>query len=236
MRLTTNEKLIERQSKLARYATFGGLAILLGSLATSFMSTTFPIIVSYTLLFVGFVLAYIGAVLANKYIKEPRADQALEKALKGFDNKNHLYNLVLPVAYVLLTPSGIIVFRVKPQDGPVSCKGETWRRPFQLSRLFGGMGQEGLGNPAADLRADIAKLKDWLVDKIENAAVVPVDGYVVFTDPRVQLTVEEPAVPTIRVEDLKDTLRKAKRGAPITPALYDQLQKALDEEANAKTA
>ena len=30
MRLTTNQKLIERQSKLARYATFGGLAILLG--------------------------------------------------------------------------------------------------------------------------------------------------------------------------------------------------------------
>ena len=86
MRLTTNAKLIERQSKLARYATFGGLAILLGSLITSFMSNTFPIAVAYGLLFVGFLLAYIGAVLANKYIKEPRADQALEKALKGFDN------------------------------------------------------------------------------------------------------------------------------------------------------
>lgn len=236
MRLTTNEKLIERQSKLARYATFGGLAILLGSLATSFMSTTFPIGVSYALLFVGFVLAYIGAVLANKYIKEPRADQALEKALKGFDNKNHLYNLVLPIAHVLLTPTGIIVFRVKPQDGPVSCNGETWRRPFQLSRLFGGMGQEGLGNPTADLRADIAKLKDWLANKIDSAAVVPIDGYVVFTDPRVQLTVEEPAVPSVRVEDLKDSLRKGKRGAPIAPDLYDQVQKALDEEADAKTA
>jgi hypothetical protein len=236
MRLTTNEKLIERQSKLARYATFGGLAILLGSLAASFMSTTFPIGVAYGLLFVGFIFAYIGAVLANKYIKEPRADQALEKALKGFDNKNHLYNLVLPIAHVLLTPTGLVIFRVKPQDGQVSCKGETWRRPFQLSRLFGGMGQEGLGNPTADLRADITKLKDWLVDKIDTAAVVPIDGYIVFTDPRVQLTVEEPALPTVRVEDLKDTLRRAKRGAPVPPALYDQLQKALDEEANAKTA
>jgi hypothetical protein len=234
MRLTTNEKLIERQSKLARYATFGGLAILLGSLIASF-NNTLPIAVAYGLLFVGFVLAYIGAVLANKYIKEPRADQALEKALKGFDNKNHLYNFVLPVLHVLLTPTGLIVFRVKPQDGPVSCHGETWRRPFQWSRLFGGMGQEGLGNPAADLRADIAKLKAWLADKIDDPALVPIDGYVVFTDPRVQLTVEEPTVPVVRVEDLKDTLRKGKRGAPLAPAVYDNLQKVLDEEANAKT-
>ena len=234
MRLTTNQKLIERQSKLARYATFGGLAILLGSLITSF-SNTFPIGVAYGLLFVGFVLAYIGAVLANKYIKEPRADQELEKALKGFDNKNHLYNLVLPVSHVLLTPTGLVIFKVKPQDGPVSCHGETWRRPFQLSRLFGGMGQEGLGDPAADLRADIAKLKEWLTNKIENAALVSVDGYVVFSDPRVELTVEEPSVPVVRVEDLKDTLRKVKRGAPLAPSVYDHLQQVLDEEANAKT-
>ena len=234
MRLTTNEKLIERQSKLARYATFGGLAILLGSLITSF-NNTFPIGVAYALLLVGFVLAYIGAVLANKYIKEPRADQALEKALKGFDNKNHLYNLVLPVPHVLLTPSGLIVFKVKPQDGTVACQGETWRRPFQLSRLFGGMGQEGLGNPAADLRADIAKLKGWLANQIDNAAIIPIDGIVVFTDPRVQLTVEEPSVPTVRAEDLKDLMRKGKRGTPISSELYDKLQSALDEEANAKT-
>jgi Nuclease-related domain len=236
MRLTTNAKLIERQSKLARYATFGGLAILLGSLITSFMSSTFPIAVAYGLLFVGFLLAYIGAVLANKYIKEPRADQALEKALKGFDNKNHLYNLVLPVPHVLLTPNGVIVFKVKPQDGQVSCHGETWRRPFQLSRLFGGMGQEGLGNPAADLRADIAKLKEWLANKIDHAANIPIDGYVVFTDPHVELSVEEPAMPVVRVGELKDSMRKSKRSAAIAPELYNQLQNALDEEANAKTA
>lgn len=235
MRLTTNQKLIERQGKLARYATFGGLAILLGSLITSF-NNTFPIVVAYALLLVGFILAYIGAMLANKYVKEPRADQALEKALKGFDNKNHLYNLVLPVNHVLLTPTGLLVFKIKSHDGPVSCKGETWRRSFQLSRLFGGMGQEALGNPAAELRADIAKMKEWLTDQVDNTAVVPVDGYAVFSDPRVQLTLEEPTVPVVRIEDLKETLRKSKRGAPLSQELYDNLQKAMDEAADGKTA
>ncbi|MDE3089392.1 MAG: NERD domain-containing protein [Chloroflexota bacterium] len=235
MRLTTNDKLIERQSKIARYATFAGLAILVGSLITSF-NNTFPIAIAYALLFVGFVLAYIGAVLANKYVKEPRADHALEKALKGFDNKNHLYNYLLPAPHVLLMPAGLLLLRVKTQDGPISCKGEKWQRPFQISRVFGGMGQEGLGNPAAELRDDIAKMKEWLADKLDNAAIVPIDGYVVFSDPRVQLTVEEPTVPVVRVEDLKEALRKSKRGAPLAPQVYDNLQNILDAQADGKTA
>jgi len=234
MRLTTNDKLIERQGKIARYSTFGGLAILLGSLVTSF-NNTFPIGIAYALLFAGFILAYIGAVLANKYVKEPRADHALEKALKGFDNKNHLYNFLLPAPHVLLTANGILVFKVKSHDGPVSCQGDKWQRPFQLSRLFGGMGQEGLGNPAAELRAEIAKMKEWLATKIDNAAIVPIDGYVVFSDPRVQLTIEEPTVPVARMEDLKETLRKGKRGAPLPSDLYDKVQQTLDEVANDKT-
>jgi hypothetical protein len=234
MRVTTNDKLIERQAKVARYATFGGLAVLLGSLVTSFTGN-FPITVAYILLFVGFGLAYVGAVLANKWIKEPRADRALEKALKGFDNKNHLYNYLLPAPHVLLTPTGILLFKVKPNDGMISCRGDQWRSAWRWSRLFGGMGQEPLGNPTADLRADITKMKSFLADKFDGAGTVPIDGYVVFTDPRAQLAIEEPAVPVVRLEDLKDTLRKSRRGAVLPPKLLNDLARTLDEEANAKT-
>ncbi|MCL4396556.1 MAG: NERD domain-containing protein [Chloroflexi bacterium] len=235
MRLTTNEKLVERQSKIARYATFAGLAILLGSLITSF-SNTFPIGVAYALLFVGFVCAYIGAVLANKYVKEPRADHALEKALKGFDNKNHLYNFLLPAPHVLLTPSGMLVFKVKSQDGPITCRGDKWRRPFRLSQLIGGLGQESLGNPPAELRDEISKVKKWMAEKIEDSALVPVDGYVVFVDERAQLELDEPTVPVARASDLKDVLRKAKRGAPLAPELYEKVSKAMDDTVDGKAA
>ncbi len=235
MRFTTNEKLIERQSKLARYATFGGLAVLLGSLVTSFTGQ-FPIAVAYVLLFIGFGLAYAGATLANKWIKEPRSDHALAKALKGFDNRHHLYNFVLPASHVLLTPVGLIVFKVKTTGGRVICEGDKWRGVWQWSRLFGGMGQEPVGNPSSDLRADIAKIKSLIADRVEGAAMVPIDGYVVFTDPAVELTVTNPTVPVLRVEELKDTLRKTRHGAPLTPQLLQDLKTALDEEANAKTA
>lgn len=233
MRLTTNDKLIERQSKIARYATFGGLAVLLASLVTSFTGN-FPIIVAYGLLLVGFLLAYVGALLANKWIKEPRADVALAKALKGFDNKYHLYNYTLPANHVLLAPTGLVLFKVKSNDGNITVHADKWTSPFRWSRLFGGMGQEPLGNPAADLRADIEKIRKLLADKVENAAIVPVDGYVVFTDPRASLTVDNAPVPVVTVDDLKDVLRKSKRGPVLAPKLLEGVQKTLDEEAATK--
>jgi hypothetical protein len=235
MRLITNEKLVERQSKYARYATFAGLATLIGSLVTTF-TNNFPLAVAYALLFVGFILAYIGAVLANRWVKEPRADVALAKALKGFDNRHHLYNYLLPARHVLLTPSGLLVFRVKSNDGVVTVNGDKWFTPFRWSRLFGGMGQEALGNPPADLEADVTKLRQFLAGKFQGADNVPVDGYLVFTDPNVDLKVENPTAPVVRVQDLKDTIRKSKRGPTLSTALFDETARVLDEEAHAKAA
>jgi hypothetical protein len=241
MRLTTNEKLIERQSKIARYAMFGGLAVLLGSVFITFTRDTsrdtYALILSYVALVIGFILAYVGTTLTNRWVKEPRADNALAKALKGLDNKYHLYNYVLPARHVLLTPSGLILFKVKSIDGKVECHGEKWSSAFRWSRLIGGMGQEPVGNPTAELRDEIAKMKALLAEKVESAAgIVPIDGYIVFTDPRVQLTVENPSLPVLRVEDLKDNLRKSKRG-PVLPApVVEKVTLALDETADAKTA
>jgi hypothetical protein len=234
MRLTRNDKLIASRTKISRYTTFAGLATLFGSLVISFTNNE-NIALAYGLLAIGFILAYVGATFANKYIREPRADNAIEKALKGFDNKNHLYSWIFPVEHVLLTPNGLIVFRVKPQDGNVICKDDKWRSPFRMANLFGGMGQEPLANPVADLHNDIEAMKKWLTDKVETAALVPVDGYVIFSDPKVNLTVENSSVPALRADDLKDTLRKTKRGAALSPAVYDAIQKAMDEEANGKT-
>lgn len=235
MRLSTNDKLIDRQSKIARYSTFGGLAVLFGALVISF-NNTLPLGLAYVLLLAGFMLAYVGAILANKYVKEPRGDHALEKALKGFDNKNHLYNFLLPATHVLLTPTGLLVLKVKSQEGSISCSGENWRRPFALSRLVGGLGQEGLGNPAAELRDEIAKMKKWIADHVEGGATVPIDGYVVFSSDKVNLELNDPTVPVVQVDGLKETLRKAKRGTPMPSELYERLSQALDGQPDAKTA
>ncbi len=235
MRAYTNTKHIKRQARIARYATFGGLAVLVGSLFLSFNAGNENLIIAYATLLVGFVLAYIGSLLANKYIREPRADQALEKALKGFDNKHHLYSFLLPAEHVLLTPTGLIVFRVKSNDGKIQFANQKWRTPFRIARLFGGMGREALGDPIADLGMEMTRLKKFLAARVDNAALAPIEGYVVFSDPNAQLDIQDPLSPAVSADELKNTLRKSKRAAPLTPQLYATLQKTLDETANAKT-
>ncbi len=233
MRLTTNEKLITRQAKIARYTTFASLAILLGSLVISQAYTTY-IALAYGTLFVGFILAYVGSSLGYKWVKEPRADQALAKALKGFDNKHHLYSFLLPSEQVLLTPTGILVFLVKSHDGNITLKDGKWTRAWSWGRLIGGMGQGPLGVPTIELQTEIEKMKRFLADKLPSSAIVPIDGYVVFSDPRAKLTIDDSNALVTPAEDLKDVLRKSKRGAVLAPKLQDDLERVLDEEANVK--
>lgn len=232
MRLFTDEKLINRQSKIARYATFGGLAVLAASLFVSFSENY---LLAYASLFIGFILAYFGSTMANRWIKEPRADHALAKALKGFDNKYQLYNFLPPVPHFLVTPTGILVFKIKSLDGAINCVSGKWNRPWKMSRMIGGMGQEPLGNPIADLNIEIAKVKKFIADKMPNATLVPVDGYVIFTDPKVELSIDDPALPVVTADNLKETLRKSKRGAVLPPQTQDALAKLFSQDAHGET-
>jgi hypothetical protein len=232
MRITTNEELIKQRSTIARYTTFGGLGLLLASLVTSFTSDYIGL--AYAALLVGFICAIIGSTLANRWIKLPRADQVLEKSLKGLDNKHHLYNYFPPSPHVLITPTGLLVFKTKIVDGAITYKNGKWGRPWKWTRLLGGMGQEPLSDPIGELRDEIGKTKQLLADKIENAAMIPVDGYVVFTDPRAAVSIDTTDSPVISPDDLKDTLRKSKRGPVLPPAVLDSLEQVLNDQVNAK--
>jgi len=231
MRLTTNDKLIQQRSAWARYLTFAGMGLLLASLVTSFMTNYLA--VAYGTLLGGFVVAVVGSYLANKWIRPPRADQALEKSLKGFDNKHHLYNYLLPAEHVLVAPSGVWVFKAKYHDDEIICQNGKWRRPWKWSRLLGGWTQEPLGDPIAELQEDIQKIKQLLASKIEEA--VPVDGYVVFTHPLARVTIDDPNLPVVTASNLKDTLRKQKRTSPLSPTTLNKIETLFDEYAHAKT-
>jgi hypothetical protein len=205
------------------------MGLLLASLVTSF--TTDYIALAYGTLLGGFVVAMVGSYLANKWLRPPRADLALEKALKGFDNKHHLYNYLLPAEHVLVAPSGVWVFKTKYHDDDIVCKNGKWNRPWKWSRLFGAWAQEPLGDPIAELQEEIQKIKRLLA-RVD--AAVPVDGYVVFTHPQARLNIDDPSLPVVMVSDLKDTLRKRKGAPVLPPPILNQIETIFDEYANAK--
>jgi hypothetical protein len=228
MRVTTNPKLIQRRSRLGMMASFGGIAVLAVGMFASFRQQYMW--VSLAALVIGFVLAQFGSYNLRRYGRSPRPDQVLETAMKGFDDRYHLYAWTLPVPFALLSPQGIYTFTTRDQTGQISVTGSTWRSKFSLARVLAMFGQEGLGNPTADAQAQAAKLGEWIKAKLPDVAA-EVRPIVVFIDSRAKLDVNEPTVPVLDVEGIKKWLRGGGKGAYLKNADLKALEGLFDAQA-----
>jgi hypothetical protein len=214
---------------LGRVASFAGLAVLILGLVASLYPQW--LLASFGCLFVGFVLSQVGLYHANRWVKEPRADQTLDKILKGFDDRYHLYNYVLRAPHVLLAPFGLCVINPKNQAGKVRCEGEKWRHEAGWRRvILRFFGQEGLGNPTKEVRSEIERLRRFLAQRLPDEEV-PIEGMVVFTNPQVDLETENPTVPVLDGKQLKSFLRSLSKERPISGSQRRQLAEILAGEA-----
>jgi hypothetical protein len=97
---------------------------------------------------------------------------------------------------------------------------------------------EPLGNPPKDLEAQEEKMRAFLDDELGENAQVPVDGYIIFTNPRTQVTVDGIQQPVLVLSEspdaLKNAIRKDKRAAQLPKNLYDQLVALFEKEAEEK--
>ena len=209
MKVIVNEKLVKRQATIGKWASLLGMGALLGGLVVSYRWPN-QLTIDFGCLIVGFVLASVGTYNMNRWVKEPRADQALTKALKGFDNKHFLYHYTLPAGHVLLAPSGLFVFTVKDHHGEIRCEGEKWHQKFNWGRLLLFLGQEGLGNPTREVRGEIGRLRRFLDSRLPEADV-PIEGLIIFTNPRARLELIDPAMPVVSSNKLKTFLRQRKK-------------------------
>lgn len=230
MRVTTNPKLIQRRGRLGMIASFGGIAVLAAGMFASFRQEY--VWVSLAALVIGFILAQFGSYNLRRYGRSPRPDQVLEAAMKGFDDRYHLYAWTLPVPFALLSPQGIYTFTTRDQTGQISVTGATWRARFSLTRLLTMFSQEGLGNPTADAQAHASKLSEWIKSKLPDmtAEVRPV---IVFIDGRARLEVNEPIVPVLDTEGIKKWLRGSGKGPYLKSADLKALEGLFDAQATA---
>ena len=84
MKVVTNTKIIETRVKWAKRIAPLTMLFLIGGLITNFMSINQPeyFRITMILLAIGFVFAIFSSYLANRWVREPRADQILENMLK----------------------------------------------------------------------------------------------------------------------------------------------------------
>ena len=205
MKAITNEKLIARNAKIGTWSSLVGLAVLGIGLYISIQWQEY-IALSFVCLLTGIVLSNVGLYNANRWVKSPRPDEVLIKALKGFDRRYYLYNYVLPAGHTLLAPSGLFVIVARNHDGPISYAGGRWRQKFNLLRAFGILG-EGVGNPIRDAEKNVLKMQKFLT-KQGLELEVAVQPLIVFTSEKAELHVQDPPLPVLPPKGLRDFLRK----------------------------
>ena len=223
----TNHALLSSRNRWARVLSIVGMA---GLIAGLFL-TSRSYLLSWLFLLIGLLAASIGANIANLYVRDPRSEEVLDRALRGFDDRHVLYNFSLPIPHIFLTPAGPWIMEVVKHRGKIKYDGRKWRRNFTIGRVFGVFSETRLGNPAKDLQKDIDLLRQELSEVMEQE--VPVYGAVVFTDPAVELDADSAPLPVVRIDALKEWLRRELKSQTNVPTqMRRRLQETLDEWAN----
>lgn len=230
MQKIVNETRIARGARVGKIATFAGLGCLvLGLIVSLTLQETGLLWVSFVCLLLGILISSVGTMNMNRWVREPRADQALAQGLKGFDDRFRLYSHFLPAPHVLLSPSGLFVLTAMGQDGAIRYDGTKFRRDFSAARLLRFMADEGLGKPFSDADSQVRAMQK-LLDEQGAGESVEIQNVVVFYNPRAQLTISDPPRPVVTQKALKKALRKqgGDGGTKLSGAQYRELRDLFD--------
>jgi hypothetical protein len=219
MRIVADDRLIRRNSQIAKYTTFGGLALLVGALVINILLLTRPdqpslLIYVMVAFFVGFTLTNIGTLFTNRWGRRP--DRALAEALKGLDERYTLYNYRLGASHVLAGPPGPIVLVAKYQAGPVQFDGRRWSNPGGRRGVFGLFNPDPLGNPVAEAASEVEALNRFVKRHQPELAIVP-QAVVVFMHPKAEVSAKDTAVPVMHAKQLKEYVRRLPRDPAFRP-------------------
>ena len=231
MQIITNDKLVRRNRSIGRYASIVGLVVLVGGMVVSFSKPEL-VFLSFAALILGFLLSQVGIYFTNRWGREPRPDQFLNQGLKGLDNKYTIYHYTAPVSHLLVGPAGIWVLLPKNQRGVITYERGRWRQKgggFLQSylRIFA---QEGLGRPDLDVASEVDSLENYLKKNLPDADSFPIQAALVFTNDKVDLQIDEIVdipIPTLPVNKLKDLIRKAAKGKPVSAEKLQKIQALL---------
>jgi hypothetical protein len=235
--ILNNEKLIKTRTTWSGRLMLAGFGLILGSALLTFLNPTQPsyIIPAYAALFGGFIIFNVGASSGAKWRLLPRPDQALARTLKGLDHRHRLYNFLLPAEHVLLTPAGVVVYQVRRMMGVISCTNDKWYHKRSIFSRLRFAAEEQVGDPTRDVKLDVTQMQQFLEKNLDNADLVTVDGLILFSNPNVQLTVENPSVPVLTAKDAKDYMRRFVADRPkLDQETYDILADLFDEAQGAE--
>lgn len=256
MKVYRNLKEIRRKDTIGRRFTLTGMGVLalgfVASLVPTWYAPDAPIQpgivgfiqqywswISFGALFAGFVCASIGSYYINRYARRrwpgsrfvERPDEMLERNLKGLDDKFAFFSQSLPASnYFLAGPNGITIFALRSDKGKVIVDGNRWKEPFTLTRFFTFFAREGVGSPDQDIEVQKEKLRTLLAQG-DGLTEVPMDGAALFLNPQIDLQLNNPVIPVLKPEQVKDYVRARVKDARVPNATQKSLVEYLAANA-----
>ena len=234
MKIIKNEKRINRNGRIGRWAILSALIILGTGMYLSVTNNTDPQMFTYSAvaLIVGFVLMQIGIYMGNRYGRSPRPDEKLDIGLKGLQHDFVLYHYSTPVSHLLLGPAGVWVLLPYHQRGQATFKKNRWKMSGggfaqAYMRIFG---QEGLGRPDLEVDSEITALKKYLAKHMDSAEIPEINALMVFTGDDVEIDAEGATFPALKLKQMKEFIRKRVKDKPITPSTLNKIKSLFGEE------
>ncbi|HEX7433211.1 MAG TPA: hypothetical protein VF326_06110 [Anaerolineaceae bacterium] len=229
MRIITNEPLIKRNRIIGQVTTVGSLLVLAGGLYLSFQSSN-PQLINYSFLalLAGFLLSQVGIYFGNRWGRHPRPDEQISAGLKGLEDKYTVYHYTTPASHLLVGPAGVWVLFPYGQAGTISYVKNRWKQKGGnwYLKLFA---QDTLGRPDLEVTSALSDMKRFLVRKMPEVQIPDIQALLVFTNDKVTLAVEETPVPAVKLDRLKDTIRKEAKTSRTSPELISAIVDAIEQ-------
>ena len=206
MQILSNDRYIEKRTKIGQAATLLSLGLIMTSTVLFFMRPEWfnVIMIMITL---GLFSSFAGSYYAERFVGVLTHHKKVREALKGLDRQHSLLIYQKPCPFVLVEPGGVTVIVVKTPGGVVRYQNKRWshKQRFNLARQLGG--QESLGDPSRQAQDEAQYLARWLTKRLPEGMQVPVRGLSLFVHPSVVLEIETPPAPALLSKDLKGWLR-----------------------------
>jgi hypothetical protein len=217
MKIVKNEKLIERNGKIANWTTIGALGILAVGM---YISLTKPEYFAYSVvcLLAGFLMTQVGMYMSARWGRSPRPDEKLDAGLKGLHSDFNMYHYSAPASHLLVGPLGVWVLSTYHQGGKVEFKKERWRLSGggiaqAYMRIFG---QEGLGRPDLDAEGEAQAMRNFFAKKMNETEIPEVKPILVFLNDQLELDAGDSPIAAMKLKQLKEFLRQTAKNRALS--------------------
>jgi hypothetical protein len=231
MKIVTNSKLIKRNAIIGKYSSIAALVILgIGLYITFKLPEKFAY--SMGCLLVGFLLSQFGIYFGNRWGRNPRPDQIINKSLKGLGREYTIYHYISPASHLLIGPAGVLTILPFQQGGRIIYDGKRWKIKgggFARSylRIFG---QENIGRPDLEAGSEIKSVTNYLMRILPEGSQLPdVNAALLFTDPKVELEIENPPLPAMTPKELKEFIKDKSKINPLPDLVLETIRKNLPQ-------